>query len=709
MLSGFRMITKLKPKGDQAQAIEKLCNGLVNGRTYQTLLGITGSGKTFTMAKVIEKFQRPTIVISHNKTLAAQLFQEFRDFFPHNSVNYFVSYYDYYQPEAYIPETDTYIEKDAKINDELDKLRHAATSALSERTDVIVVASVSCIYGIGEPEDYRNMAFSVKKGTKLNIKELVAVLVDLQYQRNDYELDRGTFRRREEMLEVGLIDENAILRVYFKRGQVVKICKISHKYDSGEIITHFSKFLASPEKKVEDYDVIKFYPAKHFTTPKDRLMLAIHNIKLELKDRLAYFKKHNKEVEAQRLFHRTNEDLHFLKQTGYCKGIENYERHLYFRKAGAPPSTLFNYFPNKFLTIIDESHMTIPQLHAMQRGDLARKKTLVDYGFRLPSAYDHRPLKFSELTDILEKRSQVIFVSATPSNYEIHKSIGDINLYEERLRVLEKIKPDEPIEKFYLNLNGLAEQIIRPTGLLDPEIEVRMNVKEPMKNVIKEITKEIKQSGRVLVLTITKRLAEAISEVLQDKGFKTNYLHSEIKTLERPKILNDLRQGNYDVIVGINLLREGLDLPEVSLILILEGDKEGFLRNKRSLIQMVGRAARHPRGRAVIYANTMTNSILATVFETKRRRTIQEKHNKLHKIIPRAVLKEIRAPILQTSKYEKDKKESDVFEFTYKLKGRNQIIKQLTQEMYKAAKNMDFEQAAYLRDKIKRLQENDIK
>ncbi len=702
MINTFRMITKLKPKGDQVQAIEKLFDGLVRGKVYQTLLGITGSGKTFTIAKIIEKFQKPTIVISHNKTLAAQLFQEFRDFFPYNSVNYFVSYYDYYQPEAYIPETDTYIEKDAKINDELDKLRHATTTALMERKDVIIVASVSCIYGIGEPEDYKNMAFTVKIGSKLNIKELIEALVSLQYERNDYELGRGAFRRREEMLEVGLIDENAILRVYFAKGHIAKISKISHKRELPSEVINFSQFLVTPEKKVENCEIFKFYPAKHFLTHKNKLMLAIHNIKAELRERVDLFKKHNKKVEAQRLLHRTKEDLHFLRQTGYCKGIENYERHLYFRKPGEPPSTLFNYFRESFLTIIDESHMTIPQLRAMQRGDMARKKSLVDYGFRLPSAFDHRPLKFSELTDILESKSQVIFVSATPSNYEIYKSIGSIDLYTNRLKALEKVKPQASIENFYLNLDGIAEQIIRPTGLLDPIIEVRKNIQEPMKDVIQEITKEIKQSGRVLVLTITKRLAEAINEILQEKGFKSNYLHSEIKTLERPEILKDLRKGNYDVIVGINLLREGLDLPEVSLILILEGDKEGFLRNKRSLIQMIGRAARHPRGRAVIYANVITDSIRETVFETNRRRTIQEKYNKKYGIRPKPIFKEIRRPILSLTTISiKNKKNID--EFNYKLNNIDLIIEQLTKEMHKAAKNMDFERAAYLRDKIKEL------
>lgn len=706
MINTFKMVTKMKPKGDQQQAIYKLYSGLIKGKTYQTLLGITGSGKTFTIAKVIEKFQQPTLVISHNKTLAAQLFQEFREFFPHNSVNYFVSYYDYYQPEAYIPETDTYIEKDARINEELDKLRHATTSSLLERKDVIVVASVSCIYGIGEPEDYKNMAFTLKKGSKLNIKELIEVLIDLQYQRNDFDLVRGSFRRREDMLEIGLIDENAILRVYFRHGYVSKIHKIAGSCDSQNTIINFSQFLVYPDKKIKECDFFRFYPAKHFTTPKDKLMLAIHNIKAELKERVLYFKKHKKDLEAQRLFHRTNEDLHFLKQTGYCKGIENYERHLYFRKPGEPPATLFNYFPDKFLTIIDESHMTIPQLRAMWRGDFSRKKSLVDYGFRLPSAFDHRPLKFAELSEILEKKAQVIFVSATPSNYELHKSIGNINLYEERLKAIKKVKPNSSIEKFYLNLDGLAEQIVRPTGLLDPHIDIKINVKDPIKEVISEISKEIKASGRVLVLTITKRLSEAIAELLQEKGFKTNYLHSEIKTFERTEILKDLRQGNYEVIVGINLLREGLDLPEVSLILILEGDKEGFLRNKRSLIQMIGRAARHPRGRAVIYANTLTDSIKETVFETKRRRIIQEKYNKRYGIIPQPIFKDIRPPILQLSfNKEEKKKRLEFSEIFNNIDHKSQIIKQLTQQMYKAAKEMDFELAAYLRDKIKKLQE----
>lgn len=704
MLQGkFKLVSPFKPKGDQEQAIEKLFKGLVNSKKYQTLLGITGSGKTFNLANIIEKFNRPVLVISHNKTLAAQLFQELRDFFPDNSVNYFVSYYDYYQPEAYIPTTDTYIEKDAKINDELDKLRHAATSNISERSDVIIVASCSCIYGIGEPEDYRNMAIEIVKSGYLTQKEFISILINLQYERNNFILERGTFRRRENMIEMGIIDENAILRIFFDKNKVAKIIKMSHNPDNKNSSASYSEFLVTPDKKTEDLNFIKIYPAKHFTTPKDKLTLSIQNIKLELNERADFFKKHNKLLERERLLARTKEDMHFMNETGYCKGIENYERHLYFRNSGDPPSTLIDYFPKGFLTIIDESHMTLPQLRGMYEGDKSRKTTLVNYGFRLPSALDHRPLKFQEILKKLDNSSQTIFLSATPADFEIEKSIEKIEVYYKRLKEIAELKESNALSDFYLNLDGVAEQLIRPTGLLDPKIELKMNIENPMKDLIEEVRKEIASNGRALVLTITKRLAEAISEVLEVNGFKTNYLHSEIKTLERPEVLKDLRLGKYEVIVGINLLREGLDIPEVSLIAILEGDKEGFLRNKKSLIQMIGRAARHPNGRAIIYASHLTISIEETIFETKRRRIVQEKYNQINNITPAHIIKEIKNPILPYKKDEKVSFKENIDEEFSSLKNKKIIIQELEKEMKKAAKNLDFERAAYLRDKVEKL------
>lgn len=703
----FKLNSNYKPKGDQKKAIEKLTKGIINGRKYQTLLGVTGSGKTFTLASVIKNTNLKTLVISHNKTLAAQLFQELREFFPENSVHYFVSYYDYYQPEAYIPETDTYIEKDARINELLDRLRHSAINSLFEREDVIIVASVSCIYGIGSPEDYQNIAIEIKKGLKMTTKEFQEALLSLQYEKNNFSLERGSFRKRENMVEIGPVSENAILRIFFEKNKISKIQKLSYKFKEKNIFFDFSRFLSSPEKSIETLEKAKIYPAKLFITEKDKLLLAIENIKIELAQRIEFFKKNKKYLEAERLFQRTMQDIHYLKETGYCKGIENYERHLYFRKKGEPPYTLIDYFKDKFLVIIDESHQTIPQLKGMYRGDRSRKKTLVEYGFRLPSCLDHRPLKFKEIIDKLEKNSQIIFSSATPSDFEIKKSIEKIEIYYKRIKEISKTKKTENLEKFYLNIDGIAEQIIRPTYLLDPKIELKLNVKNPMKDAIKQIKKEVNSNGKILVLTITKRLAEAISETLEEKGFRSCYLHSEIKTLDRPEILKNLRLGEYDIIVGINLLREGLDLPEVSLIIIFEGDKEGFLRDKTSFIQIIGRAARNINGRAIIYASKITNSIKEAVFETDRRRTIQEKYNKIYNLTPKPVIKKIRPPIISFTKKEKVKEEVEGYNIN--KKNINIIIKDLEKQMKKAAKNLDFEKAAYIRDKIIALKSNKLK
>lgn len=617
----FKVVSKFSPKGDQPQAIEKLVKNLKAGVNRQVLLGVTGSGKTYSMAKVIEKIQKPTLIISHNKTLAAQLYQEFKGFFPENAVHYFVSYYDYYQPEAYIPQTDTYIEKDAKINEEIDRLRHEAIQNLSTRKDIIIVASVSCIYSLGSPENYQNVALEIKPGKIIKRSELIASLIALQYQRNDYDFKPGGFRVRSDLIEVFLVT-----------GQKIKIELNGNKIAEGDFL---------------------IFPAKFWITPQNKLNIAIENIKLELQDRLAELKRQKKLLETQRLGERTNYDIEMLKEMGYCHGIENYSRHLEFRKPKQAPYTLLDYYGNDFLVFIDESHITCSQLKAMSVQDKIRKETLIRHGFRLPSALDNRPLTFQEFE---RKIRQIIYVSATPGDYE--------------------------------KKNPIIEQLVRPTGLLEPSIEIRPT-KNQVKNLIKEIKKRAIKKQRVLVITLTKRLAEALSDYLIKAGIKTQWLHSEIKTLERPQILKDFREGKYDVLVGINLLREGLDLPEVSLVTILDADKEGFLRNETTLIQTMGRAARHQEGHVIMYADKVTASMKAAINEILRRRKIQEKYNKKYKITPSPVFKAIR-------EWPFAKKTAITSEFWI-----IQDAKLLEKEMKIAAKNLDFERAAEIRDLIK--------
>ncbi len=638
----FNLVSKFKPTGDQPQAIDKLTKNLRQGAKNQVLLGVTGSGKTFTLAQVIEKIQKPVLIISHNKTLAAQLYQEFKEFFPGNGVHYFVSYYDYYQPEAYIPQTDTYIEKDAKINQEIDRLRHAAVQDILTREDVIVVASVSCIYNIGSPEAYQKVSLQVKQGQKIKRKDFVSHLTSLQYRRNDIDFAPGTFRVRGDTIEIYLVTGKEILRIEFRGDEIDKISKPN----------------------------FKIYPAQFWVTPQEKLNIAIENIKGELQTEMAKLKKENKLVEAQRLGGRTNYDLEMLKETGYCHGVENYSRHLEFREPGKPPFTLLDYFPSDFLVFIDESHMSIPQLHAMYNTDRARKETLIQNGFRLPSALDNRPLSFGEFE---KKINQAVFVSATPGPYEKAK--------------IEPCLPAGRKNKTRL----LVEQLIRPTGLLEPSIEIRPTQNQ-VKDLIKEIKKRVKMGQRILAVTLTKRLAEELADYLAEQGIKTQYLHSEIKTLERPGILKKLREGEYDVLVGINLLREGLDLPEVALVAILDADKEGFLRAETTLIQTMGRAARHQEGHIILYADKETYSIKKAQKEIERRRKIQEDYNKKYHITPSPIVKEIRDwPFA-------DKEKQITSEF-----GHIQDVKLLEKEMKKAAGNLDFERAAEIRDLIKKL------
>ena len=650
----FKLKSPFKPTGDQPQAIEKLTKNLKAGVRHQVLLGTTGSGKTATISWVIEKVQKPTLIIEPNKALGAQVFQELKEFFPKNAIHYFISYYDYYQPEAYIPQTDTYIEKDAKINEEIDRLRHAATQDLLTRDDVIVVASVSCIYNIGSPEAYQQISLEIKLGQKIKRKDLISYLTSLQYQRNDIDFKPGTFRVRGNIIEIFAVTGREIFRVEFRGDEIEKITK--HKVGSKNFVIENCKL------KIEN---LHLYPAYFWVTPHEKLEIAIENIKLELQERLKELKKQNKLIEAQRLEQRTNYDLEMLKETGYCHGIENYSRHLEFRKPGEAPYTLINYFPGDFLIFIDESHITLPQLHAMATQDRARKETLIEYGFRLPSAIDNRPLTFEEFE---ERIGQVVYVSATPAEEEKKKA-----------------------GKKYI-----IEQIIRPTGLLEPSIEVR-----PTKNQIKDLIKEIRKRTevapdylrqRVLVLTLTKRLAEALSDYLAEERIKTQWLHAEVKTLERPQILKDLREGKYDVLVGINLLREGLDLPEVALVAILDADKEGFLRSEATLIQTMGRAARHLEGHVILYADKITKSMAAAIKEVERRRKIQIEYNKNHRIQPKPIIKEIRDwPFLT-----REKEISSEFWMI-------QDKKLLEKEMKEAARNLDFERAAEIRDLIKKL------
>jgi excinuclease ABC subunit B len=666
----FKLVSSFKPTGDQPAAIEKLVANLNLGARHQTLLGVTGSGKTFTMANVIEHVQKPALVISHNKTLAAQLYQEFKEFFPENAVHYFVSYYDYYQPEAYIPQTDTYIEKDAKINDLIDALRHASTASLLTRRDVIIVASVSCIYGIGDPEEYQKISMELKVGEKVSQKELIRHLTLLQYTRNPVDPRQGHFRVRENVVEIYLPSGESKLTVEIKNG---KIANLNESQANGRELRI---------KKMQSY---RIFPSKHFVTPQNKLEIAIENIKKELKERLADLKKQGKILEAARLKQRTEFDMEMLKQTGYINGIENYSRHLDFRAPGTPPHTLIDYFnyayggsrihagspiSKNWLCIIDESHVTIPQLRGMYQGDRSRKETLIEYGFRLPSALDNRPLKFEEFN---KKVGQVIYVSATPAPYEISRS-----------------KMIRGRTSYHL----VVEQLIRPTGILDPEIEIRPT-KNQIRDVINEIKKRSAKNERSLVMALTKRLAEDIAEYLSEEGIKAEYLHSEIKTLERPERLAKLRKGEVEVMVGINLLREGLDLPEVSFIAILDADKEGFLRNETTLLQIIGRAARHIDGKVILYADTVTGSMKAAIKETSRRRKIQEEYNRAHGIAPKQIQKEIRKSLLEEAK--KDEK------IPLPEGPAKEIIKALEREMKKAVKELNFELAAKIRDRIKQL------
>ena len=644
----FRLVSDFAPTGDQPQAIEKLVEGLAKGCRVQTLLGVTGSGKTFTMASAIARCNRPALVLSPNKTLAAQLYSEFREFFPENAVEYFVSYYDYYQPEAYIPRTDTYIAKDADINEEIDKLRHAATRALFERRDVVIVASVSCIYGLGEPSEYYSFVLIFKKGERSDRRRSLRKLVDMQYERNDMNLVRGRFRLRGDSLTIMPSYEELAVRVDFLGDEVERICQLDPL--TGEILGELER--------------IEVYPAKHFVTSQDKLAAAIEDIQAELEERVEWFKAQGKLLEAQRLWERTRYDMECLREQGYCGGIENYSRHLARRPPGSTPWTLLDYFPDDFLMFIDESHMGIPQIRGMYRGDISRKQTLVDYGFRLPSALDNRPLNFSEFDRHI---SQVIFVSATPGPYE------------------------------YEHSEQVAEQIIRPTGLLDPAIEVKPT-KGQVDDLIEQIRQRVERGERVLVTTLTKQMAEDLADYLREMGVKTHYLHSEIQTLERVEILRDLRLGVYDVVVGINLLREGLDLPEVSLVVILDADKEGYLRSEWSLIQTMGRAARHVDGRVMMYADTMTESMRKAIGETNRRRRIQMSYNEEHGIQPEGIRKAIRD---LTDRVRKVAEERAVYRTGPIPKDEIvRLIKDLESQMKKAAQNLEFERAALLRDQI---------
>ncbi len=646
----FKLHSSFKPTGDQPQAIDKLVEGINKGDKYQTLLGVTGSGKTFTMANIIQKVQKPTLILAHNKTLAGQLYSEFKEFFPENAVEYFVSYYDYYQPEAYMPQTDTYIEKDSAVNDEIDKLRHSATAALFERKDVIIVASVSCIYGLGDPEDYSGLTLSLRPGMQIERDDLLRALIDRQYDRNEIEFKRGKFRVRGDTVEVYPSNENEkAIRIEFFGDEIEKISEIQP--------------LTGQKLGVRNHVLI--FPNSHYATSKEKMEKAIGTIEIELEQRIKEFKEEGKLIEAQRIEQRTNFDIEMMRETGFCQGIENYSRHISGRKPGSAPYTLMDYFPKDFLLLIDESHVTIPQVRAMYNGDRARKESLVNYGFRLPSAYDNRPLKFEEWE---ERINQVIFVSATPADYEKAHS------------------------------QNTVEQIIRPTGLLDPKIEVRPSENQ-VDDLIGRINETVEKGERVLVTTLTKKMAEDLTAYLKELNIKVTYMHSDIDTLERLKILKELRMGKYDVLVGINLLREGLDLPEVSLVAILDADKEGFLRSERSLIQTIGRAARNSEGKVIMYADELTDSMEKAIKETNRRRKIQMAYNEEHGIIPQTIHKAIRDDIKATIVEEATEK--------YNIeegKTVEEVIEELTMQMLKHAENMEFEQAAEIRDKIKELE-----
>lgn len=647
----FKLVSDYRPTGDQPQAIDTLVRSINAGNKEQTLLGVTGSGKTFTMANIIERLNRPTLVLAHNKTLAAQLCEEFRSFFPENAVEYFVSYYDYYQPEAYVPTTDTYIEKDSSINDEIDKLRHSATLALSERRDVIIVASVSCIYSLGDPIDYRNMVVSLRPGMEKSRDDLLRKLVELQYERNDIDFVRNKFRVRGDVVEIfPAYSSDTVIRVEF----------------FGDEVDRISELNAVTGEMKSDLRHAAIYPASHYIVPKEKIERAIKEIESELEERIEYFNARGKLLEAQRIEQRTRYDIEMLREIGFCSGIENYSRVLSGRKPGSVPYTLLDYFPEDYLLLVDESHVMLPQVRGMYGGDRGRKENLVEYGFRLPSAYDNRPLNFDEFYSHI---NQAVFVSATPGDLELEKSAV------------------------------VAEQVIRPTGLLDPEISVRP-VEGQMDDLISEINERIPKQQRTLVTTLTKKMAEDLTDYLTTMGIKVRYMHHDIDTVERMNIIRDLRLGEFDVLVGINLLREGLDIPEVSLVAILDADKEGFLRSERSLIQTIGRAARNSEGKVIMYADSVTDSMERAITETERRRSIQMKYNEEHGIVPKTIIKKV-SNIIEIS----SKKDEKLRSKTKMSKAeREKLIAQLTKEMKAAAKLLEFEHAAYLRDKIKELQ-----
>ena len=648
----FKVVSKYKPTGDQPQAIEKLAEGFLDGKKFQTLVGVTGSGKTFTMANIIEKLQKPTLVIAHNKTLAAQLYSEFKEFFPNNAVEYFVSYYDYYQPEAYVPSTDTYIEKDSSINDEIDKLRYSATSALIERRDVLIVASVSCIYGLGDPDDYKKMMISLRPGMEKDRDDVMRRLIEIQYDRNDMDFQRGTFRVRGDVLEIfPVTSSESAIRVEFFGDEIDRITEID--VVTGEILG------------VRNH--ISIFPASHYITPPDKMEIAIKRIEEELAQRLKELRSQDKLLEAQRLEQRTNYDIEMMREIGFCSGIENYSRHLSLREAGSTPNTLIDFFPDDFLIIADESHVSVPQIRGMYEGDKSRKTTLVEFGFRLPSALDNRPLKFTEFE---EKINQMLFVSATPSKYEAEHS-----------------------EQF-------AEQIIRPTGLLDPVITLRP-VEGQIDDLLSETNKTVSEGHKVLITTLTKKMAERLTDYMREAGVRVRYLHSDIDTIERLEIIRDLRMNVFDVLVGINLLREGLDIPEVALVAILDADKEGFLRSETSLIQTIGRAARNSEGRVIMYADVVTDSMRKAIDETERRRRIQQEYNEMHGITPQTIQKKVYDIIQATeavnekSKFGFDKDPESMSEDELK-----KLLKKMDKEMKDAARDLQFEKAASLRDKI---------
>lgn len=647
----FKLVAPYEPTGDQPQAIRKLVDGFKTGNQFETLLGVTGSGKTYTMANVIQALNKPTLIISHNKTLAGQLYGEMKEFFPENAVEYFVSYYDYYQPEAYVPQSDTYIAKDSAINDEIDKLRLSATASLSERKDVIVVASVSCIYGLGSPDEFRGMSISLRKGMTKERDDVIKDLISIQYLRNDMELDRSNFRVRGDVLEIFPAQgSDYLIRIEFFGDEIDRICEV-------EPVT---------EKVHAELEHVMIYPASHYVVPQEKINLACDNIEKELEERVKYFKSEDKLVEAQRISERTNFDLEMMRETGFCSGIENYSRQLNFMKAGEPPLTLLDFFDRDFLIIVDESHMSIPQIGAMYHGDQSRKRTLVDYGFRLPSALDNRPLNFEEFETHID---QMLFCSATPGRYEEE---------HELLR---------------------AEQVIRPTGLLDPEISVRP-VEGQIDDLISEIRKETDRKNKVLVTTLTKRMAEDLTEYLAEAGIRVKYLHSDIDTLERSEIIRDMRLDVFDVLVGINLLREGLDIPEIALVAILDADKEGFLRSETSLIQTIGRAARNSEGHVIMYADTMTDSMKKSIEETQRRRAIQQEYNEAHGITPQTIKKAVRDLIAITKAVTREEVE---FEKDPESMSRDEIEKligQIQKNMKRAAAELDFESAAQLRDQM---------